>query len=272
MRAWPATGIHSLACPRYDRDTPDSPRSRFRLPHWSWFLLGTALLVVGYVGLSIWLPWHREQQVIHRIESWGGSVKTETRGPEWLRILVGEDRIRQFDALERVVEVNLSGARVSDAELPYLNRLIHLRELYLAKTAVTDAGLVHLDGLTNLRILCLNRTAVTDAGLDNLDRLPDINWLYLKGTAVTGSGFVTTNGFANVEWLFLSETKVTDAGLAGLRRLTNLRFLQLEDQLEDAAITAKGMEELKSALPNCNIRHWRITFHGPFPPFRRGPI
>ena len=250
----------------------DSPQFRFRLRYWDWCLLAAAVLVVGYVGLSIWLPWYRERQVIQQIESWGGTVKIETGAPEWLRKIVGDDRIKQVRLLDRVVDVSLNGTGISDAELPYLSRLTHLRKLYLAKTAVTDAGLVHLGRLTKLRELCLNWTVVTDAGLDQLNRLPTIHWLYLKGTAVTGTGFLTTNAFSNLEWLCLSETKVTDAGLTGLSRLTNLRFLQLEDQLEDAAITAKGMKELKSALPNCNIRHWRITFHGPFPPFRRGPI
>jgi hypothetical protein len=250
----------------------DSLRSRFRLAHWGWFLLMTVVLVIAGIGSSIWLPWCREQRVIQLIEGWGGTVKTETGDPEWLRNLVGEDRIKQGRLFERVVEVSLNGTAVSDTELRYLSRLIHLRKLLLAKTAVTDAGLIHLGRLTELRVLCLNRTAVTDAGLDYLNRLPNIKSLYLKGTAVTGSSFVTTSGFADLELLILSETNVTDAGLAGLSRLTNLRFLQLEDQLEDAAITANGMKELKRALPNCNIRRWRITFHGPSPPFRRGPI
>ena len=31
----------------------DSPRSRFRLPHWGWFLLATVVLVVGFVLLTV---------------------------------------------------------------------------------------------------------------------------------------------------------------------------------------------------------------------------
>ncbi len=109
---------------------------------------------------------------------------------------------------------------------------------------------------------------MTDAGLNQLNRLPNLESLSLKGTAVTGTCFVPMSGYASLKQLFLSETKVTDAGLAGMSRLTNLRFLQLEDQLNDPAITADGIKELKNALPNCIIRHWRITHHGPFP-FRR---
>jgi hypothetical protein len=62
----------------------DFPRSRFSLPHWGWFLLGTVVLIIARIGLSIWLPYHREQQVIQRIEAWGGRVSTYTAGPKWL--------------------------------------------------------------------------------------------------------------------------------------------------------------------------------------------
>jgi len=48
----------------------EPPRSRFRLPRWGWFLLATVVLVVAEIGLSIWLPYCREQQLIRKIQSW----------------------------------------------------------------------------------------------------------------------------------------------------------------------------------------------------------
>jgi hypothetical protein len=247
--------------------TAERGRLSIRLPQWGWFLLATVLLVVGFLGLSIWLPYHREQQVIQKIEDWGGNVLTERVGPEWLRKCVGADRIKRVGVFERVVEVNLARTKVSDEKVPLLSRLSHLRKLSLAGTAVTDAGVAHLGSLTNLRELWLNWTAVTDAGLNQLNRLPNVESLHLEGTAVTGTGFVPMSGYTSLRRLFLTEARVTDAGLTGLSRLTNLRFLHLEDQLTDGLITADGIKELRNALPNCNIRHWRITHHGPFPPF-----
>ena len=72
----------------------DTTPTRSRLPHWGWFLLATVVLVVAGIGLSIWLPWHREQQVIHEIERWGGSACYAGRfAPEWLEQLLGESRM-----------------------------------------------------------------------------------------------------------------------------------------------------------------------------------
>ena len=43
------------------------------------------VLVVIAVGLSVWMPYHREQVVVREIERQGGYVWTKKGGPEWLR-------------------------------------------------------------------------------------------------------------------------------------------------------------------------------------------
>src|ERR1019366_2088506 len=102
------------------------------LPHWGWFLLATVVLVVGYVGLSVWLPWHREQQVVREVEGWGGKVFTETSGPEWLRQLVGKDQMQEFKVFERVIIVDLALTTISDATLDHLTGLTNLPALALS--------------------------------------------------------------------------------------------------------------------------------------------
>src|SRR5258708_25089665 len=160
----------------------DSARSRFRRPHRGWLLLATVVLAIAGIGLSIWMPYHREQQIVARVEGWGGKVKTETAGPEWLLQLVGEDRMKGFKVFGRVSKVNLNGTTVTDAGIVYLSKLANPKILELDGTAiyvdfndvwaagsvhwcrggtrttgcgksVTDAGLAHLSGLTNLAIL-----------------------------------------------------------------------------------------------------------------------
>ena len=205
----------------------DTPRSRFRLPHWGWFLLATIVLVVGSVGLSIWLPWHREQQVIQKIEEWGGQVTTKTSYPEWLRRLVGEDRLKDSRLYVRAVTVQLSGREITDAKIAQLSGLTRLRGIDLRITAVTDSGLAHLSGLKNLKYLILDQTAVTDNGLTHLNRLPNLRTLTLVRTAVT------------------------DNGLIHLSRLTNLRRLHLGR----TTVTDKGVEELQKVSPDCEILH-----------------
>lgn len=205
----------------------ESPRSRFRLSHWGWFLLATIILVVGFVGLSVWLPWHREQQVIQQIEGWGGRVETETGGPEWVRKVLGNDQLTESEVFERVFGVIAHGTTITDADIAHLSRLPNLRRIYLSYTAVTDSGLAHLARHKNLSTLFLDVTAVTDSGLAHL------------------------SGLANLKDLYLNGTVVTDAGLSHLGNLTNLEFLSLRD----SAVTDKGIEELQKALPHCKIRN-----------------
>ena len=188
----------------------DSPRSRFRLPHWGWFLLATVVLVVGFVGLSVWLlpntdqrtedgspiiitavgfilaafgiwlmvrlvnrgkkpsarlcvcvvlviavgamsvwlPYQREQQAVQKIEGWRGYVVTKTVFPDWLRKVLGQDRMKKLRVFERVVEVDLMKAEVTDARLADLTGLRNLKVFRVHGTKVSDAGLHHLSGLT----------------------------------------------------------------------------------------------------------------------------
>jgi hypothetical protein len=172
----------------------DSPHSRYRLPHWGWFLLATVVLVIAGVSHSVWMSYHREQQVIQMIEGWGGSVatdfdgETETVGPEWLRRLVGQDRMKRFKVFARVSVVDLEPTAVTDAEIMYLNELGNLNVLLLSGTPVTDAGVVHLRGLANLRELNLYGTAVTDSTLARLSKLLNLRKLCLNNTTATDKG------------------------------------------------------------------------------------
>jgi len=148
----------------------DECPSRFRLPHWGWFLLSTVVLVLCFATLSVWWPYHREQPVILLIESCGGKVETETIGPEWSRQLVGEDRMKGFKVFERVTSVDLRAKGISDADLAHLSSLRNLKKLSLSFTQVTDAGLAHVSRSANLRDLALYGTTVTDQGIKGLQK------------------------------------------------------------------------------------------------------
>src|SRR5437762_14054554 len=93
---------------------PEPPRFSLRLPHWSWFLLATAVLVVGCVGLSIWLPFQQEQQLIARVEGSGGHVITSPIGPGWLQSLLGNDRMTEVKVFNRASLVQFEGPRIDD--------------------------------------------------------------------------------------------------------------------------------------------------------------
>ena len=61
-------------------------------------------------------------------------------------------RIKQDDQ-GNVVELNLSGSKLTDAGLVHLKRQTTLQTLNLINTTITDTGLLHLKGHTNLKTL-----------------------------------------------------------------------------------------------------------------------
>ena len=146
----------------------------------------TAVLVVVFVALSIWMPYYKQQQIVQDIEGCGGSVFTTKGGPDWLRWLVGDERMTVFD---RIGSVDLHGSTFTDADLGGLtSKLTNLQSLRLSDSPVTDAGLVHLSGLSRLAVLDLSKTHVSDAGLFHLNKLTKLQMLYLGGTEVSDEG------------------------------------------------------------------------------------
>jgi hypothetical protein len=75
---------------------------KLRVPHPLWILSAAVVLVVGTVGLRVGIPIYSQQQVIRAVEDCGGSVSGESRGPEWLRNVVGAERMRGFDTVTAV--------------------------------------------------------------------------------------------------------------------------------------------------------------------------
>jgi hypothetical protein len=224
-------------------------RLSIRLPHWGWFLLGTVALVFAGVGLSVWVPFQHEQQVVQEIESWGGFAYSES--PEWLEQLLGEDRAKEFRVFQCIYSVQLDGIAVTDAEIAQLGGLRNLEIIGANDSLVVDIGLAHLSRLPNLNSLDLDGTSVTDAGLAHLSRCTKLRRLTLGATAVTNVGLSHLNGSQSMEDLSLKGTGVTDAGLDYLGGMSNLRILLLTD----TAVTDRGIDAIQRALPDCKILH-----------------
>ncbi len=159
----------------------DSPPIRSRLPNWRKLLLATVVLVVAGIGLFFWWPDHREQKVIQKIKSWGGSVETEKGSPAWFLDFEDHDPLKEFKVVDRIVGVQLAGTAVTDSDVRCLRNLTKLRRLSLDGTAVTDRGMAILCGLTknesylvNLEYLSCRDTAVTDNGIERFRKdMPD---------------------------------------------------------------------------------------------------
>ena len=274
---------------------PDSPRTRFHLPRWGWFLLATVILVAGIVDLSVWLPYNSSMEkgspfivaalgiIVAAFGIWL-TVRLVNRGKiPSARFCVCVVLVIAFGALsiwlpsyreQQVIQmIEARGGSASTERLgPYWLRWLvgkdrmkvfdRVRWVGLESSTNTDAVLARLSGLTNLKFISLDGTMLTDAGLAHLSGLPNLNELYLKGTTVTDDELPKLSRLTNLKVVWLDGTAVTDLGPAHLSGLKNLEFLILNNS---TAVTDEGVEELQKALPHCHIHRERRIVPRPFP-------
>lgn len=180
---------------------------------------------------------------------------------EWPRVQLGQ----KLDLLE---------TEITDRELGYLlGSLDNLRFLSLAETRITNMGLEHLLALKSLQELHLDHTEITDEGLDLIAMLPSLQVLDLKDTQISDAGIARLTPLTNLRGLYLTRTRISDAGLRHLAHLKKLETLILWDTavsdggmvhlhglralkeviLWGTAVTEAGAEQLRSALPECDV-------------------
>ncbi len=117
----------------------------------------------------------------------GSSGGGRSSGSESVRELESLGAIVRRDTSGRVIEINLTGKPVGNADLEAIARQPYLQRLWLTNTGITDAGLPSLMPLKNLRVIGLARTGVTDAGLLYLANMKSLREVYLYPNKVTDS-------------------------------------------------------------------------------------
>ncbi|MBI3850201.1 MAG: hypothetical protein HY298_07915 [Verrucomicrobia bacterium] len=140
-------------------------------------------------------PSAAELKAITKLESMGVAVRPIAMNVNWREV---NFRAQGADVVEKalvplkdvlgLVDLNLGGTKIKDADLANIKSLVNLNRLHLENTPITDAGLANLKGLTNLNYLNLYGTAVTDAGLKQLEGLTKLKHLYLWQTKTTEAG------------------------------------------------------------------------------------
>lgn len=137
-----------------------------------------------------------------------------------------DDEIAPLVACQRLKQFGLSSENLGDGACATLAQIAALEQLYLRDTAVTDVGVERLKSLPALKTLDLSRAKLTDECAPHLGDL------------------------ASMENLTLSETGLSDAAVPHLKKLTKLKELDVSG----TNITRAGSDELKQALPMCDVR------------------
>ncbi|MCS7465702.1 protein kinase [Stieleria sp. ICT_E10.1] len=127
-------------------------------------------------------------------------------------------------------------------------------ELDLSGTKVTNADLSRLRSLPSLISLSLENTAIDNEGLATIVELqPNLEKLFLSHTKVTDSGLKCLGRLGELVCLDLAGCKINDAGLVYLHSLDELKAVGLKS----TRVSRTGMERLSEALSH------RAVIQGP---------
>jgi Leucine-rich repeat (LRR) protein len=175
----------------------------------------------------------------------------------------------------QVVELDLSGVKLGDAEIAALGQMTSLRRLTAPQTGLSDEHVGRLTSLANLTSLGLWQTQIGNDGLKIIGQLRNLSYLSVEGNrGVTDNGLAHLIGCERLSWLGLSYTgvsdngmrhlaalsltrldlkgtKITNAGLQHIARIKSLRTISLAN----TRVTDTGVTEFQRALPNCKVEH-----------------
>lgn len=159
--------------------------------------------------------------------------------------------MKQFSEHPGLIGLNLSGKSVITADgLRTLKPCPMFRHLYLEQISLAPADLMTAIGeFKDLSSLSVNDMPVTDDLLSNLAPLKGLETLSLQNTSVTDAGAAHIAKLSNLKALLLDGSKITDQGLPALKSLNKLTLLSLRR----LNVSAQAVDDLKKALPGCNI-------------------
>jgi hypothetical protein len=194
-----------------DPVTHEPRQFSIHMPRPLWIGAATVVFLVASVGFRIGLPIYRQQVTIREIERVGGTVHFDKAGPEWLRELLGDERMRCVDAIRYVrfrprlktfrqrpvLEGILysgpprwteSSVEIDDSLLKCIRNVPDLKQLSLSRTNIGDPGVVHIASLTDLETLDISGTDVSDASIPLFKRMRKLKELRLFSTQITDKG------------------------------------------------------------------------------------
>lgn len=136
-------------------------------------------------------------------------------------------------------------------DVPFANVWsISLQDWRGTKRPIRDADFLQLLLFPHLRTLFLTPCdEITDEGLATISRLVHLDHLEIGDGKITDAGLALLAPLQGLERLHLLDMPLSDAALPHLYVHAKLRYLDVRW----TSITPLGVEELKKALPNCEV-------------------
>ena len=142
------------------------------------------------------------------------------------------------NASGQIVEVNLRGSWINDAEMIQLSRLPQLQRLDLSHTRITDEGLLRLKSAPQIVELKLfYAELITDQGMTAIRNWKQLKRLNVRGTRISDGTLEILSRMTQLEALDIANTQISDDGFDYLITLVNLKELSLgSSRLSENAI------------------------------------
>lgn len=166
------------------------------------------------------------------------------------------DDYRYLIALPALEKLDFMENELGDAALVHIGKIANLTHLTFGDHLITDAGLKHLVELKKLTYLNLcwpdrkRGGLISDKGLAEIAKMTALEMLDLRATQVTDAGLPKLQALPNLKELKLGNTAITDQGLASLQSIKSLESVNVHNC---KSVTAKGIADLKKALPDCQV-------------------
>jgi hypothetical protein len=232
-----------------------------------------AILFLLGAGSAFWIgvPAYQQHTAIREIERLGGLVDYGRVGPEWLRELLGEERMHCIDEVEHVhfrpdktnhdrdprgqhptrVLPYTIGPTVDDSTLVCIAKLPRLKGLSLRWANVTDDSMRHISQIHDLKYLCLKDTRVSDTGGKLLAQLTNLESLSVSGSKLTEAGLIYLKNLPKLERLEVDCTQITTAAAPWLSEMPSLKCIFVKEV--DYNRPSPVAKSLRLALPGVEV-------------------
>ena len=161
----------------------------------------------------------------------------------------GLEDISELQKCTELQKLDLSGNNIDD--ITSIMDLSQLTWLDISGNDIDD--ILPLMGLSGLEYLSAENNGIED--ITAVSALPALKELYLSYNQI--SDFEPLKRLTGIERLGLNGTGLTDDALDYLAGCTGLKSLAIED---NAALSGGAVDDLKAALPNCNITHSELKY------------
>ncbi|HVX09897.1 MAG TPA: protein kinase [Pirellulales bacterium] len=156
-----------------------------------------------------------------------------------------EKRANQLTQLFLTSSINLTNLSLS-----HIKTLRHLTHLSLNSPHLTESALLDLPQLPNLQAFVVWGANAGDQLASRLADNHSLRQLGMAYTKITDAGLEPISKMDTLLELDLTGAAISDAALPHLNRLKSLTFLHLDN----TKLTRAGVDELRSAHPQCDIQ------------------